>query len=388
MIKYSLLLSFTLSISFAFNSENIIQKAKDDFNSYKNTQNSEFNNYQKAQIYAVRKYKNELTEIWSEPKLSTKNNLVSYTPDKKTRTDVDFKNETIIIETIARSNDEAEQKLKIALAKAVTIDTKSLYQNDPLQKILSKIRKPIQIATAPINTKPILAPVIFNTPPTKKSVKAYVNKHITYKKVKVEKSTKIKHSKIYTVYVKMPSNSIIKRSKIYYNDVKKESRRQNIPMPLIFAVIHSESSFNPMAKSHIPAFGLMQIVPKSAGIDAYKYLYNKEKLVSGSYLYNSKNNIKMGTAYLHILYYRYLTSIENEDSRLYCTIAAYNTGPGNVAWAFTRANNVNDASKIINKMDSKEVYNHLLKKLKYDEPKLYLQKVTKRMSIYHKLYGV
>ena len=271
MIKYSLLLSFTLSISFAFNSENIIQKAKDDFNSYKNTQNSEFNNYQKAQIYAVRKYKNELTEIWSEPKLSTKNNLVSYTPDKKTRTDVDFKNETIIIETIARSNDEAEQKLKIALAKAVTIDTKSLYQNDPLQKILSKIRKPIQIATAPINTKPILAPVIFNTPPTKKSVKAYVNKHITYKKVKVEKSTKIKHSKIYTVYVKMPSNSIIKRSKIYYNDVKKESRRQNIPMPLIFAVIHSESSFNPMAKSHIPAFGLMQIVPKSAGIDAYKY---------------------------------------------------------------------------------------------------------------------
>ena len=176
----------------------------------------------------------------------------------------------------------------------------------------------------------------------------------------------------------MPPNSIVQRSKIYYKTIKKESRRQNIPMPLIFAVIHSESSFNPLARSHIPAYGLMQIVPKTAGRDTYKYLYN----------YNSENNIKMGTAYLHILYYRYLKGIENEDSRLYCTIAAYNTGAGNVARAFAKNNDLKAAAKIINTMSSRAVYNHLLRHLKYDETKYYLQKVRSRMPIYNRLYGV
>jgi len=387
MIRFFLFYTVFCTILFAYDSESIIQKNKDEFKAYKNAQYDGFEVYQKAYTDAIKQYKNEITKVWNEAKLSTKTNLISYTPDNKTRTDVDFKNETIVIQTIASSPDEAELKLKIALAKAVTIDTKSLYQNDPLQKKLSKILKPKKIVTAPINEKPILAPVIFKKPPTKKSVRAYVDKHIKYKNVKVKKS-KIKHSKIYTVYVKMPSDTIIKRSKIYYSDVKKESRLQKIPMPLIFAVIHSESSFNPLAKSHVPAFGLMQIVPKTAGIDAFKYLYNKKRLVSSTYLYNSKNNIKMGTAYLHILYYRYLKYIKNEDSKLYCTIAAYNTGAGNVAWAFTRNNDVKSASKIINKMNSSEVYNHLLKKLKYDEPKDYLRRVTSRMSIYHRLYGV
>ncbi|WP_455756238.1 murein transglycosylase domain-containing protein [Sulfurimonas sp.] len=387
MIKYFLLYTIFCSMIFAYDSESIIQKNKDEFKAYKSAQYNEFEAYQKAYTDAIKQYKNEIIKVWDEAKLSTKTNLISYTPDNKTRTDVDFKNETIIIDTIANSPDEAELKLKVALAKAVTIDTKSLYQNDPLQKKLSKILKPKKIITAPINEKPILAPVIFEKTPTKKSVRAYVNKHIKYTNIKVDKS-KIKHSKIYTVYVKMPSDTIIKRSKIYYSDVKKESRLQKIPMPLIFAVIHSESSFNPLAKSHVPAFGLMQIVPKTAGVDAFKYLYNKNKLVSSSYLYNSKNNIKMGTAYLHILYYRYLKYIKNEDSKLYCTIAAYNTGAGNVAWAFTRNNDVKSASKIINTMNSTEVYNHLLKKLKYDEPKDYLRRVTSRMSIYHRLYGV
>ena len=152
--------------------------------------------------------------------------------------------------------------------------------------------------------------------------------------------------------------------------------------------MHSESSFNPRARSHIPAYGLMQIVPRSAGIDTYRYLYKKKKLVSGSYLYNSTNNITMGSAYLHILYYRYLRKIKNPDSRLFCTIAAYNTGAGNIAWAFTKTHNINKAAPLINKLTPDEVQAKLLKDLKYDEPKHYLKKVSKRMSSYHKVYGL
>ena len=70
-----------------------------------------------------------------------------------------------------------------------------------------------------------------------------------------------------------------------------------IPQELIYAIMESESSFNPMARSNIPAYGLMQIVPRSAGIDAYNFLYKEKKLLSSRYLYNPSNNIKMGTAY-------------------------------------------------------------------------------------------
>jgi len=151
--------------------------------------------------------------------------------------------------------------------------------------------------------------------------------------------------------------------------------------------MHSESSFNPRARSHVPAYGLMQIVPKTAGRDTYKFLYKKDKLVSGNYLYNSTNNIKMGSAYLHILYYRYLKKIKNPDSRLYCTIAAYNTGAGNIAYAFTRTYNMNKAAPLINAMTPKQVYNKLMKDLRFDEPKHYLKKVSSRMAAYHKVYG-
>ena len=86
----------------------------------------------------------------------------------------------------------------------------------------------------------------------------------------------------------------------------------------------------------MPAYGLMQIVPESAGKDATQQLFGQPKLLAPSYLYNSDNNIQVGTTYLNILYYRYLRKIENPTSRLYCTIAAYNTGAGNVAKACYR----------------------------------------------------
>ena len=92
---------------------------------------------------------------------------------------------------------------------------------------------------------------------------------------------------IYKANVKMPSDAMIRKAKTFKKDVVKNSKKQQIPAELIYAIMHSESSFNPMARSHIPAFGLMQIVPRSAGIDSYKYLYNKRRILSSGYLYNS-----------------------------------------------------------------------------------------------------
>ena len=95
----------------------------------------------------------------------------------------------------------------------------------------------------------------------------------------------------------------------------------------------------------------------------------------------------MGSAYLHILYYRYLREIKNKNSRLFCTIAGYNTGAGNVAYAFSGTYNVKNAIAKINAMSPDEVFDYLQKNLRYEEPKVYMQRVISRMVAYHKAYG-
>ena len=321
MIKNLLLIgSITVALSAQdvsdFKKEQMKSFSKEatDFKSYRQSVESEFESYQKEQLKAYNAYKKELSSFWKDPKTSTKKTWVAYTEDKKTRSDVDFEKETIVVETIAASEKEAKQKLKIALAKVVTIDTKSVQETDPLEIKLSKIKKPPSVVTSEVKAEPILSTVIFETVPTKTRILNYVNKQVSTIQIKSVKSYKVPHSNIYSLRVKMPKNSMVKRSKIYYKEVKKQAARQNLPIPLVFAIMHSESNFNPRARSHVPAYGLMQIVPKSAGIDTYKYLYKKKRLVSGAYLYDSKNNITMGSGYLHILYYKYLRKIKNPDS--------------------------------------------------------------------------
>ena len=141
-----------------------------------------------------------------------------------------------------------------------------------------------------------------------------------------------------------------------------------------------------MARSPIPAFGLMQIVPASAGQDATAKLFGKPRLLAPSYLYNAENNIRVGAAYFNILYYRYFKGVEDPVSRLYCAIAAYNTGPGNVSLALTGSGmKLRPAIRIANTMTPDQVYQHLLTELPYEETINYLRKVTKRLDNYQAL---
>lgn len=357
------------------------------FGVHQKSQDIEFNNYKEAQTKVFNSFKKEVGAIWEIPKVSTKTKWVAYSKDKKTRTDVDFNKTTITVETLASSEEEAKIKLQNALKKVVTVDNKTFTENDPLEQKLAKIKKPFHMIDEPPKDEPLVSNMIFTTKPTKQVVKNYIYKKMKSSKIKVKKSSIIKKTKVYSITIKMPKDALVRKSKQYYKNVKQQATKEKLPLSLVFAIIHSESSFNPRARSYVPAYGLMQIVPRTAGLDAYNYLYNKKRLVSGNYLYNSNNNITMGSAYLHILYYKYLRKIKNPQSRLYCTIAAYNTGAGNVAWVFVKTYSMDKASKIINKMTPEEVYTKLLHGLKYKETRIYLQKVNKRVKLYNKLYA-
>ncbi|MEN5387643.1 murein transglycosylase domain-containing protein [Aliarcobacter skirrowii] len=378
--------------------ESDFQKRIDSFNSQKNSDlNSftlykekslkDFEEYKKAQQETFDDFKNEASKLWEVAKMPTAKSLISYTDDKKTRGELDFENERIVIETIASSYEEATKNLKKQLGLLVSVDTDEFNRIDPFEKKLSNIKPKNSIVSSSLKNESILSNVVFGKKPTKKDVNAYTNKNVNPKTIKVQNNPKVPNQKVYSVVVAMPSDTMVKKSKEYESEVTKQGKIREIPKSLIFAIMHSESSFNPKARSHIPAFGLMQIVPSSAGKDVYNFLYKEEKLVSDTYLYNSTNNITMGTAYLHMLYYKYLSRITNDESRLYCAIAAYNTGAGNVARTFSKTTNMANAAPIINSMTPKQVYNKLLKDLPYDETKNYLQKVTARMHSYSEIYG-
>jgi membrane-bound lytic murein transglycosylase C len=159
----------------------------------------------------------------------------------------------------------------------------------------------------------------------------------------------------------------------YRTTVNRFSERFKVSRNLIYAIIKTESDFNPFAVSHAPAFGLMQIVPATAGEDVYRFLNKQSGRPSKQFLFVPENNIQYGTAYLHLLSYSYLEEIENPVSREYCIIAAYNAGAGNVLRTFDKDRN--RASKKINAAAPHQVYAALRKDLPSAEGRRYLLKV-------------
>ncbi|MGF1476818.1 MAG: transglycosylase SLT domain-containing protein [Geminicoccaceae bacterium] len=164
--------------------------------------------------------------------------------------------------------------------------------------------------------------------------------------------------------------------------IMRDARRHEVEPSLLLAIMQAESAFNPRATSHIPAYGLMQIVPTSAGLDAYDFVHGMMRLLGPEYLYDPDNNIELGSAYLWILDGRYLRAIENSESRLYCVIAAYNTGAGNVARTFSGTTSVRQAAPVINALTPGEVFARLEQDLPYDETRAYLVKVNGARETY------
>lgn len=165
------------------------------------------------------------------------------------------------------------------------------------------------------------------------------------------------------------------------------SEKYNVDVSLILAIIEAESSFNPMATSHIPAFGLMQLVPRTAGIDAYRHVYGYKKILSPDYLYDVDNNLELGTAYIDVLQSRYLRGITNEQNKLYSIVASYNTGVGNLAKTMTGKNRVRQAIGDINQLQPTDYFDYLQQNLPALETKNYLNKVLSKREKYQHLDG-
>ena len=173
------------------------------------------------------------------------------------------------------------------------------------------------------------------------------------------------------------------KEKRYTNLISHFSKMYNIDHSLILAIIKIESNFRPYVISDANAVGLMQVVPKSAGIDVKKTLQIKEAHPTTANLKKPKTNIHYGTAYLWLLKNKYLKDIKDPESKKHVAIASYNGGVSAALKAFSRSKKI--ALKKINSMHPDEVLRHLAKRHQSEETRNYVQKVALAHNKYSEL---
>jgi len=349
--------SFLCNVVFALglntiNYKSYKKKINQEYSLYKKEQEKGFLNYKKL----FQEYKERILKEWGKyAELPSKTSYVIYKKNIKEK--IDFKNRKI--ELLIKAKNDKELKKRI-LSGFNDIKTLTISNGVKRNKLLYALTKGKNVSGRNCNT-----PIINK-------------KYIDLRKISIVRLQK----NLYQISLEIPQSYYLEKAKKYKLIVSKMSSKFNMPESLIYAIIETESAYNPLAVSSVPAYGLMQIVPVSAGKDVMKTLYNKNYVPTPRILFNPKYNIFIGSAYLGELYYIYFKNIKDPISRLYLTIAAYNTGPGNIAKTFTKSVNLNKLVAKVNSMSEQEVYNYLLAKLPCLETKDYLKKVRRRIIKY------
>lgn len=313
----------------------------------------------------LEKFTKDIEKKWGKnAPTPSKKEYVKYTQDYKSMAKVDFDKGIITIQTIDTANTTT------SLQDAITTTLLTPYNPDGVDLYSSK--------DIDLNGKPYLYGEVKDNKGRlieDKTIAQDFAKYLTqYKMQTGSVKTNTGTQKSYYVIIAMEKDSENIRAKKYQDSIDQYSKKYGVSKSLIYAIIKTESNFNPYAVSSVPAFGLMQIVPQSAGKDVNKQIYNKNEEPTKNFLFDTKNNIDFGTAYLDILDTKYLQEIQNPTTREYCVISAYNTGSGNVLKVF--AKDKNEAINKINSLRPTDVYNKLRTSLPYDETRRYLYKVT------------
>jgi len=166
-------------------------------------------------------------------------------------------------------------------------------------------------------------------------------------------------------------------------NILKVSEEWHVDAALILAVAHTESSFNHSAVSSANAYGLMQVVPSTAGKDIAKWLTGSNVNIPPDYLLQPEKNLMMGAAYLNYLQTHYFSYIKNKDLNRLLTIVAYNGGIGTIIRTFRLDEKKNKLR--ISQMSYKGLYKYILNKHPFEETRNYLIKVEHRYAQYKKI---
>ena len=345
---------------------------------------------------AVKAYRSELRAYWPDAEVSSKTRLVFYSNDLQQKQVIDFKTNEIQVTTPsirqgkALNYREMQKQLKGTIKSLLSMNLQTAVNKDPINttmESLAGIRYAQELGA--MGKDLILGELFRDERPSIKSVErmaAKLSKAAYIRYPAVASLTMAFSSSDRTTYIiSLPDTRTRTKATRYKSFIYDYAQKYSLPPSLVFAIIHAESHFNPLARSQAPAFGLMQIMPHTAGKDASNLIYKTQKILSPSYLYNPKKNVQVGAAYFHILYYRYLKGVTDSKARLYCAIAAYNAGTSSVMKALTGRSSISKAVPNINNMSANDVLRKLLRHMPSAETRDYLNKVLNLQKTYAQL---
>lgn len=133
---------------------------------------------------------------------------------------------------------------------------------------------------------------------------------------------------------------------------------------LVYAIVRQESRFNPSARSHAGATGLMQLMPGTA-----RQMSRSAGLDGSARLTDPGTNLRLGQDYVT---YLLRTRIVGDD--ILRAVAAYNGGPGTVLRTQEQLAGDQDALMLI-------------ESLPYAETRAYVERVMANYWIYRRLLG-
>ena len=339
---------------------------------------------------ATRRLGDKCAQLWGSDnvKLPTATSWVAYNDDWTSRGEIDFAGGVFTAQVLIDAGpDPAPDALDTALAKlrkrledAATDTAADFADDDDVARLAAVLAgqtvPPAPAQAAPPGDAPVLAGVLPGDARANLTPDALTRTMVT--------GEDGRRRVMLSYRVTFEDDYFLTLAARYAGSVYRQTRRLGLTPSLVFAVIETESAFNPRARSAVPAYGLMQLVPRTAGRDAYAFIHGTARAPDTETLYDPDANITLGTAYLKILDSQYLRAIDDAESRTYAAIAAYNTGAGNVAWAFDGTTRIAAAARLINTLPPAEVLRRLKADLPQEETRRYVAAVLARQDRYRR----
>ncbi|MDP7272114.1 MAG: murein transglycosylase domain-containing protein, partial [Candidatus Marinimicrobia bacterium] len=270
------------------------------FQNYVASVTAQYAAYEQQQDREFEQFKEAVEEKWQDFKSPSKKEYVEYDDDLDSRATIDFEKGEITVEVIVEE-EVTEPSLEPTEKVEQTTPKKNLIQQEikkkkmdkepePIESIFKKSKKsdpqktksqqqPLEekkkipdqrlqrkltdiIKAKGDDGKPMLNKQVADNEGktvTSTTAKAFASELVANNPV-AKKTYKAKDGKkrtVYTVKVPLKSDHVNIRADRYKQEVMKQSKRFNIDPIIAFAVMETESAFNPKAKSHIPAYGLM-----------------------------------------------------------------------------------------------------------------------------------
>jgi membrane-bound lytic murein transglycosylase C len=305
----------------------------------------------------------EINRIWLDSLTTTKKEWVDYSDQYSTRSYVNFEKGDMVLATMIKTSEAriaelSKERIRRQLAKALSSN------NAAGRSILAGqiVDSRGQVVTQQ-NLDRYLNEEVF--PRLKRDPQPLLGKDglLRYK---------------FSTPMKLIPNHTMVRAQPYVPEVKRQSQRFRLRPELVMAVMHTESYFDPLARSHVPAYGLMQLVPIYGAREAYQYVYGHDRVLPANYLYQPTNNIELGTAYLNLLIYKHFATENHPVKNLYLSICGYNWGPSSIQRKIIRRYPTSN-------MSSEQLY-VVLRQRTPQETSDYLERVTQRMTMYQSLF--